>query len=69
MQDNNRLVFLRESGDRELTPVEFVVLAVYEFWRNIHVNGFSGFLSNTNGQFLHFLPIAFAPSALLCMPT
>lgn len=56
----NRCFLPGVSGERELTPVEFVFLAVFEFWVQESINGFSGFLANTDGQYLEFIPIALA---------
>ena len=54
----NRRFLPKQSGAAELSPTEFVVLAVYEFHRQLFINGFDGFVFNTDGAFTDFLPVA-----------
>lgn len=56
----NRTFLPEQSRAAELTHIEFTFLAVYEFYRNLHINGFDGFIGNTSGQFTDYLPIALA---------
>ena len=56
----NRRFLPIQSKATELSPVEFVVLTVHQFHLQIFINGFGGFLFNTDSEFVDFLPIALA---------
>jgi hypothetical protein len=56
----NRRFYPEQSGAVELSSTEFVVACMYEFDRQVFINGFDGFVHNTDGEFTDFLPVALA---------
>jgi len=56
----NRRVYPEQSGAAELSPTEFVFVSVFEFNRQVFINGFDGFVSNTDAEYADFLPVALA---------
>jgi hypothetical protein len=56
----NRRCLPVQSGAVELSPIEFVFVSVYEFNRQLFINGFDGFVHNTDGEYTDFLPVALA---------
>lgn len=56
----NRRFLPEPSGAAELSPTEFVVACLYAFHRQVFINGFDGFVANTDDAFADYLPVALA---------